>query len=183
MYAVIEKNRIEISVAEFYNMAWYDKNRFLEGEEKYAIDYGNLEVDVHRNGKKYLTGFVIDPREFIVDYMWNQYKKRLPAPRRIQAVSIDTGARGEILSVDFLKARSFVVDGMEKDLIFPQFCRRRGETVIQGFEVLSLFSIFRYLVRRFKYIGTTLIRYGDIVYDFEGNRRSKIRLGWKKSVI
>lgn len=180
MYVVIEKNRIEISVAEFYNMAWYDKNRFLEGEEKYEIDYGSLEVDVHRNGKHYLTGFVIDPREFIVDYLWNRYKKRLPAPKRILAVTIDTGARVEILSVDFLKARSFVVDGMEKDLIFPQFCRRRGENVIQGFEVLSLFSIFRYLAGRFKFKGTTLIRKGDEVYDFKGNRRSKIRLGKKK---
>ena len=183
MYAVIEKNRIKISVAEFYDMAWYDKNQFLEGKEKYVIDYGSLEVDVHRNGKKYLTGFVIDPREFIVDYLWNQYKKRLPAPRRILGVSIDTGPKVEILSVDFLKARSFVVDGMEKDLIFPQFCRRQGGYVIQGFEVLSLFSIFRYLVRRFKYKGTTLIRYGDTVYDFEGKRRSKIRLGRKKDVI
>lgn len=72
-----------------------------------------------------------------------------------------------------------VFDRMEKDLIFPQFCRRRGETVIQGFEVFSLFSIFRYLVRRFKYKGTTLIRYGDTVYDLEGKRQSKIRLGRK----
>lgn len=182
MYAVIEKNRIEISVAEFYDMAWYDKNQFLEGKEKYAIDYGNLEVDVHRNGKKYLTGFVIDPREFISDHLWNQYKKRLPAPKRIQAVSIDTGTKIEILSVDFLKARSFVIDGMEKDLIFPQFCRQKGEMVIQGFEVLSLFSIFRYLVHRFEYKGTTLIRYGDTVYDLEGKRRSNIRLGRKKGV-
>lgn len=71
MYAVIEKNRIEISVAEFYNMDWYDKNRFLGHDEEYKIDYGSLELDVHRNGKKYLTGFVIDPREFIVDYLGN----------------------------------------------------------------------------------------------------------------
>ena len=180
MYAVIEKNRIQISVAEFYNMAWYDKNRFMEHDEEYKIEYGSLEIDVHRNGKKYLTGFVIDPKEFIVDYLWNRYKKRFPAPRRIRAVIIDTGTRLEILSVDFLKARSFVVDGMEKDLIFPQFCRRRGEYVIQGFEALSLFPVFRYLVRRFKFKETDLIRKGNEVYDFKGNRRSKIRLGKKK---
>ncbi len=180
MYAVIEKSRIEISVAEFYNMAWYDKNRFMGHDEEYKIDYGSLEIDVHRNGKKYLTGFIIDPREFIVDYLWNRYKKRFVAPKRIRAVSIDTGTRMELLSVDFLKARSFVVDGMEKDLIFPQFCRRRGENVIQGFEALSLFSIFRYLVRRFKFKETTLIRKGDEVYDLEGKSRSKIRLGEKR---
>jgi hypothetical protein len=180
VYAVIEKDRIKISVAEFYNMAWYGKGRFLEGRDKHLIDYGSLEIDVHRNGKKYLTGFVIDPREFIVDYLWNRYKKRFPAPRRIQAVSIDTGASVEILSVDFLKARSFVVDGMEKDLIFPQFCQRRGENLIQGFEVLSLFSVFRYLVGRFRYRETTLIRKGEEVFDLKGNRRSKIRLGKKK---
>jgi hypothetical protein len=182
MYAVIEKNRIKISVAEFYNMAWYDKNHFLEEKEKYVIDYGSLEIDVHRNGQKYLTGFDMDPREFIVDYLWNRYKKRLPAPRRIHSVSIDSGSKMEILSVDFLKARSFVLDGMEKDLIFPQFCRKSRKYVIQGFEVLSLFSIFRYLVRRFKFKGTTLIRKGDEVYDFKGNRQSQIRLGRKKGV-
>lgn len=49
MYAVLGKNRIEISVAEFYDMNWYDKNRFPEGEEKFEIDYGSLEIDVHRN--------------------------------------------------------------------------------------------------------------------------------------
>ncbi len=82
---------------------------------------GSLEIDVHRNGKKYLTGFFVDPREFIVDYLWNQYKKRFPTPRRIKAVSIGTETNGEILSVDLLEARSFVVDEMEKDLIFPQW--------------------------------------------------------------
>jgi hypothetical protein len=180
VYAVIEKNRITISVAEFYNMAWYNKNHFGESNDKYVIDYGSLEVDVHRNGKRYLTGFVIDPRKFIVDYLWNQYKMRLPPPRKIEAVSIDSGTHVEILSVDFLKARSFVVDGMEKDLIFPQFCRRRGENMVQGFEVLSIFSVFRYLVRRFKYKETSLIRRGDSVYDLQGNYRLKIRLGKKK---
>ena len=180
MYAVIEKDRIEISVAEFYNMAWYEKDRFLEGKEKYEIDYGSLEIDVHRNGKKYLTGFVIDPRAFIVDYLWTRYKRRFPAPKRVQSVAVDTGSHSEILCVDFLKVRSFVVDGMEKDLIFPQFCRRRGENVIQGFEALSLFSIFRYFAGRFKYKETTEIRRGSEVYDFKGKQRSKIRLGKKK---
>lgn len=69
---------------------------------------------------------------------------------------------------------------MEKDLIFPQFCRRRGEYVIQGFEVLSLFSMFRYLVHRFEFKETRRIRQGDKVYDLESNRRSRIRLGKKR---
>jgi len=117
-----------------------------------------------------------------VDYLWNRYRKRFPVPGRIEAVSVDTNDRGEILCVDFLKARSFVVDEMEKDLIFPQFCRRRGAYVIQGFEALSLFPIFRYLTRRFKYKETTLIRQGETVYDLEGRRRAKIRLGKKVTV-
>lgn len=37
MYAVIEKNRLEISVAEFYNMAWYDKDGFLSKTEEYNL--------------------------------------------------------------------------------------------------------------------------------------------------
>ena len=180
MYVIIEKDRIEVSVAEYYDMAWYKKERFLEHKESYTIDYGSLEIDIHRNGKKYLTGLVIDPREFIVDYLWTRYKKRLPAPKRIQAVSIDTGTRSEILSVDFLKAHSFIVDGMEKDLIFPQFCRRKGNITIQGFETLSVVSMIKYLVRRFRYRGTNLVRKGEEVYDFKGNRRSKIRLGKKR---
>jgi hypothetical protein len=180
VYAVIEKNRITISVAEFYNMAWYNKNHFGESNDKYVIDYGSLEVDVHRNGKRYLTGFVIDPRKFIVDYLWNQYKMRLPPPRKIEAVSIDSGTHVEILSVDFLKARSFVVDGMEKDLIFPQFCRRKGKVTIQGFEVLSIFSMIRYLARRFKYKGTRMIRQGETAYDLGTKRHWKIRLGEKR---
>ena len=182
MYATISKNRIEISVAGFYTTDWYAKDRFLEFEEHFEIAYGSLEIDVHRNGKKYLTGFIIDPRDFIVDYLWNRYRKRFPVPGRIEAVSVDTNDRGEILCVDFLKARSFVVDEMEKDLIFPQFCRRRGAYVIQGFDALSLFPIFRYLTRRFKYKETTLIRQGETVYDLEGRRRAKIRLGKKVTV-
>ena len=69
MYTVIEKNRIDVSVAGFYAMAWYDKEQFLGRKEDYKIGYGRLEIDVHNNGRKYLTGFVIDPREFIVDYL------------------------------------------------------------------------------------------------------------------
>jgi hypothetical protein len=117
----LRKNRLRVSVAEFYNMAWYDRERFLDKKEEHPFYYGNLEIDVHKNGRKYLTGFVIDPREFIADYLRTRYKKRLAVPKTIQSVSIDTGDHHEILSVDFLKARSFVVDGM-KDLIFPQFC-------------------------------------------------------------
>ena len=180
MYAVIEKNRLNISVAEFYNMAWYDKDQFLSKREKYEIDYGNLEIDVHKNGRKYLTGFIIDPREFIVDYIWTRYKKNFKPPKRILSVSIDAGQHSELFSVDFLKAHSFVVDGMEKDLIFPQFCRRKGEIEIQGFEVLSVFSSIKYLVGRFKYKETTFIRQGDMAYDLKSSRRWKIRLGEKR---
>jgi hypothetical protein len=180
MYVIVEKNKLTISVAEFYNMEWYDREQFLDKKEEYPIDYGNLEVDVHKNGKKYLTGFVIDPRQFIVDYLRTRYKKRLSVPKRIQSVSVDTGNHHEILSVDFLKARSFVVDGMEKDLIFPQFCRRKGNITIQGFEVLSIFSMIRYLARRFKYRGTGMVRQGDTAYDLRTNRHWKIRLGEKR---
>jgi len=177
LYVVLEKNRLEVSVASFYDMAWYGKEQFLDKKEEYPIDYGHLEIDVHRNGKKYLTGFLIDPREFIVDYLKTRYKKRLVVPKRIQSVSIDTGNHHEILSVDFLKVRSFVVDGMEKDLIFPQFCRRKGNITIQGFEVLSMSSMIQYLVRRFKYRGTTVIRRAEIAYDFAKRHRRRIRLG------
>ena len=180
MYAVIEKNRLKISVAEFYNMAWYEKDQFLSKEEEYEIEYGNLEIDVHKNGRKYLTGFVIDPRKFIVDYIRTRYKKNFSPPKRILSVSIDTGQRSELFSVDFLKARPFVIDGMEKDLIFPQFCRQRGEIKIQGFEVLSVFSSLKYLVGRFKYKETTFIRQGDMACDLKSNRRWKIRLGEKR---
>ena len=180
MYVVLGKNRLEVSVASFYNMAWYGKEQFLHEKEEYPIDYGHLEIDVHKNGKKYLTGFDIDPREFIVDYMKTRYKKRLAIPKRIQSVSIDTGNHHEILSVDFLKVRSFVVDGMEKDLIFPQFCRRKGNITIQGFEVLSIFSMIRYLARRFKYRGTRMIRQGETAYDLRTNRQWKIGFGEKR---
>jgi hypothetical protein len=179
LYVALEKNRLKVSVAGFYNMAWYDREKFLEKEEDFPIDYGNLEIDVHMNGRKYLTGFVIDPREFIADYVRTRYKKRLSVPKRIQSMAVDTGNHHEILSVDFLKVRSFVVDGMEKDLIFPQFCRRKGKVTIQGFEVLSIFSMIRYLARRFKYKGTRMIRQGETAYDLGTNRHWKIRLGEK----
>jgi hypothetical protein len=182
LYVVLEKNKLKVSVAGFYNMAWYEREKFLEKKEDFPIDYGNLEIDVHKNGKKYLTGFVIDPREFIVDYLRMTYKKRLPVPKKIQSISVDTGNHHEILSVDFFKARSFVVDGMEKDLIFPQFCRKKGEISIQGFEVLSISSMMRFLVRRFMYRGTRMIRRGDIAHDLKTNQRRKIRLGGKRRV-
>jgi hypothetical protein len=177
---VLEKNKLEVSVAGFYDMAWYGKEQILDRKEEYPIDYGHLEIDVHRNGKKYLTGFVIDPREFIVDYLKTRYKKRLAVPKRIQSVSIDTGNHHEILSVDFMKVRSFVLDGMEKDLIFPQFCERKGNIAIQGFEVLSIFSMIRYLARRFKYRGTRMVRQGETAYDLRTDRHRKIRLGEKR---
>jgi hypothetical protein len=180
LYVVLEKNRLEVSVAGFYNMAWYDREKFLDKKEDYPIDYGSLEIDVHKNGNKYLTGFVIDPREFIVDYLKTRYQRRLAVPKTIQSVSIDTGDHHEILSVDFLKAHSFVVDGMEKDLIFPQFCRRKGTVTIQGFEVLSIFSMIRYLARRFKYRGTRMVRQGETAYDLRKDRHRKIRLGEKR---
>jgi len=180
MYAVIEKNRLEISVAEFYSMAWYDKDGFLSKTEKYNIEYGNLEIDVHKNGRKYLTGFVIDPRKFIVDYIQTRYQKSFTPPKTIQSVSVDTGKHTQLFCVDFLKGRSFVIDGMEKDLIFPQFCRRKGELKIQGFEVLDVFSLIKYFVDRFNYKETTFIRRGDMAYDFKTRRRWKIRLGEKR---
>jgi len=182
MYVVLEKNRLTVSVAEFYNMAWYDREQFLDKKEEHPIDYGKLEIDAHKNGRKYLTGFMIDPREFIVDYLRARYKRRLSVPKRIQSVSVDTGNHREILCVDFLKARSFVVDGMEKDLIFPQFCRRKGEITIQGFEVLSITSMIRYLVRRFRYRGTRMIRRGDTAYNLKTNHHWKIRLGERRKV-
>jgi hypothetical protein len=182
MYVVLEKNKLKVSVAGFYNLAWYGEDQFLDKTEEYEIEYGSLEIDIHRNGRKYLTGFVIDPREFIVDYLWTRYKRRPSVPRRVQSVSVDTGVEQEILSVDFLKAHSFVVDGMEKDLIFPQFCQRSGRITIQGFEVLSVSSMIQYLVRRFKYRGTAIIRQGEIAYDFAKKRHWRIRLGERGGV-
>ena len=51
MYAVIKKNKLHISVAEFYDASWYDKNWSLSGKEKFEFEYGELEIDVHKNGK------------------------------------------------------------------------------------------------------------------------------------
>ncbi len=180
MYAVIEKNRLKISVAEFYTMDWYTKDQFLSRSEKHEIDYGYLEIDVHRNGKKYLTGFVIDPREFIVDYIAHQYKKDFQTPKTIRSVSLDAGRHIQMFTVDFLKAHAFVIDGMEKDLIFPQFRRHKGDLKIQGFEVLDLFSMIRYLSDRFHYEGTTFIRQGDMACDLKTRRKRKIMLGRKR---
>ena len=77
----------------------------MSHEEKYSFDYGRLEIDIHRNGRKYLTGFTLDPRLFIIDYLKTRYGKDFKAPRKVQSVSIDTG-RHQIFCVDFLKVRS-----------------------------------------------------------------------------
>src|SRR3990172_3427490 len=174
MYAVIERNRLLISVAGFYIASWYEKDWPHSGKEKFRFEYGNLEIDIHKNGKKYLTGFVIDPRRFIVDYLKTSYKKNLAVPKQISSVSIDSSESLDLVSVDFFRAHSFVIDGMERDLIFPQFVRKQGEIAIQGFEVLSVRSVLRYLVKRFKYKGTTRIRRGDMIYNLETGRRWKI---------
>ena len=171
MYAIIESNKLRISIAEFYNAAWYGKNRLISGKEKFEFEYGNLEIDIHKNGKKYLTGFAIDPRKFIVDYLQTRYKKSFPVPKRIVSVSLDASEHVELFEVEFIKTRSVVINGMEKDLIFPQFTRRRGQLTIQGFEVLSVFSMLKYLVKRFKFKGTTRIRHGNRVYDLKTDRR------------
>ncbi len=174
MYAVVEKNKIRISVAQFYRMDWYGKNWLDSHKDTFQFDYGHLEIDVHKNGKKYLTGFVIDPKVFIVDYLKTRYKKTLNLPEKIQSVSVDSNKHTEIFSVDFLKANGFVVDGMEKGLIFPKFVRQKGKINIQGFDVLHVISVIKYLVKRFKYHGTTLIRMGEDIYDFKGKRKWKI---------
>lgn len=174
MYAVIEKNMLHISVAKFYSMDWYGKNWLGSGEEKFNFDYGYLEIDVHKNGKKYLTGFVIDPRAFIIDYLKTRYKKTLNLPGRVESVSIDSSERTELISVDFLKTDGFVVDGMEKDLIFPKFVKQKGQIKVQGFDVLHPISVIKYLAKRFRYKGTTLVREGEDVYDLKTKRRWKI---------
>ncbi len=95
-------------------------------------------------------------------------------------MSVDTGERFELFCVDFLKVRSFVVDGMEKDLIFPRFCWRKGELIIQGFDVLDMFSLIRYLTRRFGYKETSFIRQGEKFFDMKTRRWRKIPLGEKR---
>jgi hypothetical protein len=119
-------------------------------------------------------------REVSVDYLKTRYKKDFKAPKRIQSVRLDTSAHHGVFCVEFLKARSFVVEGMEKDLIFPQFCKRKGDLTIQGFEVLDVFSMIRYLTQRFKYKGKPFIRQGDRFYDMKTKRWRTIRLGEKK---
>jgi hypothetical protein len=180
MYTVCEKNRLEISVAEWYNMAWYRKDQFADRSETHEFEYGHLEIDVHKNGRRYLTGFVIDPRKFIVDYLETRYEKRLEPPKAVRSVSIESDEHVRLFSVDFFKGRSFVVDEMEDDLIFPQFCRRKGKLVIQVFEVLSITSVIKFLAERSGYAGTTLIREGDRVFDLATGRRWGIRLGKKR---
>jgi hypothetical protein len=182
MYAVVERNKLEISVAEWYNAAWYEKGHFGANSEKYDFEYGHLEIDVHKNGRGYLTGFVIDPRKFIVDYLQTRYRKRFKAPKEVFSISIDASKHARLFSVDFFKGRSFVIDGMEEDLIFPQFCRRKGGLVIQGFEVLAVSSIIKYLANRFGYTGTTMIREGERVFDLKTGRRGRIRLGKKRGM-
>lgn len=59
MYAVIGKNRLTISVAEFYAMHWYERDYFPSHKEKFPFDYGQLEIDIHKNGRKYVTGFTL----------------------------------------------------------------------------------------------------------------------------
>ncbi len=180
MYAVVERNKLEISVAEWYNAAWYKAGQFGEHSETYDLEYGHLEIDVHKNGRRYLTGFVIDPRKFIVDYLETRYGKRFKTPEKVCSVSVDSSEHARLFSVDFFKGRSFVIDGMEKDLIFPQFCRRKGKLVIQGFEVLAVSSVIKYLAKRFGYTGTTMIREGEQIFDFATGRRWRIRLGEKR---
>lgn len=174
MYAEIEKNRLHISIAGFYDLDWYDSEFLVSTEEKFDIDYGYLEIDIHKNKKKYLTGFVIEPREFIVDYLKTRYKKTFSLPRRVVSVSIDSSEHTDLFCVNFLKTAGFVIDGMEKDLIFPMFVMQKGEIKVQGFEVIDPVSVIKYLVKRFKYKGTTLVRKGSNVYDLKTGRKWKI---------
>ena len=95
-------------------------------------------------------------------------------------MSVDTEERFELFCVDFLKVRSFVVDKMKKNLIFPRFCRRKAELIIQGFDVLNVFSLIRYLTGRFGYKETSFIRQGEKFFDMKTRRWEKIRLGEKK---
>ncbi len=113
----------------------------------------------------------------------NPYKKDFQTPKTIRSVSLDAGRHIQMFTVDFLKSHAFVIDGMEKDLIFPQFCRHKGDLKIQGFEVLDLFSMIRYLSDRFHYEGTTFIRQGDTAYDLKTRRKRKIMLGQKRKKV
>ncbi|MDP3111748.1 MAG: hypothetical protein Q8M71_06585 [Thermodesulfovibrionales bacterium] len=173
MYATIEKNKLHISLAEFYIMDWYGGMPFKK--ESFKFKYGNLEIDVHKNGGKYLTGFIIDPRAFIVDYLKIRYKKNLRLPKNILSVSVDSSKHTNLFSVDFLKTIGFVVDGMEKDLIFPMFVKQGKQIRIQGVDVLDPVSVIVYLVKRFNFRGTTLVRMGNEVYNFKNKRKWKIK--------
>ena len=50
---------------------------------------------------------------------------------------------------------------MEKDLIFPMFVKQKGQIKVQGIEVLYPISVIKYLVKRFKYKGTRVVREGE----------------------
>lgn len=169
MYAVIEKNKLHISLAEFYSMDWYGKD-WLSKRDTFDFKYGCLEIDVHKNGKKYLTGFVIDPKLFIVDYIKMQYNKILTPPKNVISISVDTSESLKMFSVNFMKAPGVSVDGMDKGLIFPMFVRQKDQIRIQGFKVLDVISVIKYLAIRFNYSETKLIRMGNEVYDYKLKR-------------
>lgn len=183
MYAVIENNRLSICVAGYYAMHWYDVDDFciLGHEEAHPCDYGSLEIDVHKNGKKYLTGFTIDPRRFIVDYVKTHFGRDYPVPKRVLSVSVDTGKSAEMLTVDFFKARSFTIEGMENRVVFPLFSRRKGQLVIQSFDCLNVLEIIAYLAERFDCQTTTLIRVEDRAYNMKTKRWRAIPGGKKAS--
>lgn len=174
MYATVEANKIHISVAEYYSAQWYDRHCPLSRHDQFEFEYGSLEIDVHRDGRKFLTGFVVDPRKFIVDWLKMRLRKNFAAPKRVVSVSMESDEHVELFVVKFLKARGFVIGGMEKDSILPEFTRHRGKLAVQGFEALDAFSVIRYLVKRFGYKDTSRIRSGDRVYDLKSGRRWKI---------
>ena len=41
MYAVVGKNKLTISVAEWYDMDWYNKSHFVDHSEKHEFEYGH----------------------------------------------------------------------------------------------------------------------------------------------
>ena len=180
MYATVEDNKIHISVAEYYSAQWYDKHWPLSRHDQFKFAYGSLEIDVHRDGRRFLTGFVVDPRKFIVDYLKTRPRKNFAAPKRVVSVSMESDEHVELFTVTFLKTRGFVIDGVEKDSILPEFTRRRGKLAVKGFEALDAFSVIRYLVKRFGYKDTSLIRSGETVYDLKTGRRWKISRSLEK---
>ena len=60
MYVVLEKNRLRYPLR--LSTTWHGTTGSSSSRRKrtYPIDYGHLEIDVHKNGNKYLTGFLID---------------------------------------------------------------------------------------------------------------------------